>query len=285
MENVIIIGSGPAGLSAGIYTARAGLNPLVIEGLECGGQLMQTKHVANYPGFPETVSGETIISAMRTQAERCGVRFLTDVVESVDFTKKVKKLFTMMGDTLEAKAVIVASGAGVTRTNLPGEAKYWGHGISACLTCDGAFYAGKKVVIVGDGASTIGAKRYLERCDAEIVATLAPNEIKSFEGDGVKITSVMLSVDDNMIACDGVFLVTSRAPHTQFLGDALSLDEKGHIITEGNLMRTSVPGVFAAGDCTRTRFKQAVVAAGDGAVAAIDAQSYLSSSSRTVVDD
>ena len=123
MENIIIIGSGPAGMSAGIYAARAGMKPIVLEGLESGGQLMQTQHVANYPGFPETVSGPTIIAAMRKQAETAGVRFVMDAVESVDFTGPVKKLSTMMGDTLEAKAVIVASGAGVTKTNLPGEAK------------------------------------------------------------------------------------------------------------------------------------------------------------------
>ena len=153
MENLVIIGSGPAGLTAGIYAARAGLQPLVLEGLESGGQLMQTQHVANYPGFAATTSGPAIIAAIRAQAEAAGVRFKMDVVEKVDFTGEPKKLFTMMGDTLEARAVIVATGAGVTKTGLPGEAKFFGRGISACLTCDGAFYTGKTVVVVGDGAA------------------------------------------------------------------------------------------------------------------------------------
>ncbi len=272
MENIVIIGSGPAGLTAGIYAARAGLKPLVLEGLESGGQLMQTQHVANYPGFPETVAGSTIISAIRSQAEKAGVRFAMDAVESVDFTAPVKKLSTLMGDTLEAKAVIIASGAGVTKTNLPGEAKYWGRGISACLTCDGAFYAGKKVVVVGEGPAAVGAKNYLTRCGAEVVAILAPAEVASFDGDAAHLTGVTRQAG-GMVACDGLFLVTARTPQTKFLGSALALDEKGHIVANGT--KTSIPGVFAAGDCARAQFKQAVIAAGDGALAALEAQSYL----------
>ncbi len=272
MENVVIIGSGPAGLTAGIYAARAGLKPLVLEGLEAGGQLMQTQHVANYPGFPETVTGATIISAIRSQAEKAGVRFALDAVESVDFTAPVKKLVTLMGDTLEAKAVIIASGAGVTKTNLPGEAKYWGRGISACLTCDGAFYAGKKVVVVGEGAAVTGAQTYLMRCGAAVVATFAPTDVVSFDGDAAHLTGVTRQTGET-VACDGLFLVTARTPQTKFLGSALALDEKGHTIADGT--KTSVPGVFAAGDCARARFKQAVIAAGDGALAALEAQGYL----------
>ncbi len=272
MENVVIIGSGPAGLTAGIYAARAGLKPLVLEGLESGGQLMQTQHVANYPGFPETVAGSAIISAIRSQAEKAGVRFAMDAVESVDFTAPVKKLSTLMGDTLEAKVVIIASGAGVTKTNLPGEAKYWGRGISACLTCDGAFYAGKKVVVVGEGPAAAGARNYLTHCGAEVVATLAPAEVASFDGDAAHLTGVTLQTGGT-VACDGLFLVTARTPQTKFLGMSLALDEKGYIVADGT--KTSVPGVFAAGDCARARFKQAVIAAGDGALAALEAQSYL----------
>lgn len=278
MENIIIIGSGPAGMTAGIYAARAGMKPVVLEGLESGGQLMQTQHVANYPGFPETVSGPTIIAAMRKQAETAGVKFVMDAVESVDFTGSVKKLSTMMGDTLEAKAVIIASGAGVTKTNLPGEAKYWGRGISACLTCDGAFYAGKTVVVVGEGPATLGAKNYLTRCGAEVVAIVAPADVASFDGDNSHLTGITLQSNNSQsnnqtILCDGLFLVTARAPQTKFLGDALALDAAGHIVVEGT--KTSVQGVYAAGDCARPRHKQAVIAAGDGALAALEAMSCL----------
>ena len=273
MENIIIIGSDPAGLTAGLYAARAGQKPVVLEGLESGGQLMQTQHVANYPGFPETVSGPSIVAAMRRQAEKAGVRFVMDAVESVDFTGPVKKLMTMMGDTLEAKTVIVASGAGVTKTNLPGEAKYWGRGISACLTCDGAFYAGKKVALVGEGPATAGAKVYLTRCGAEVVGIVAPGEVASFDGDAAHLTGLTLKADGSVLACDGLFLVTARTPQTQFLGTALEKDDKGHIVVNGT--KTSVPGVYAAGDCIHPHHKQAVIAAGDGAVAALEALAYL----------
>lgn len=288
MEDIIIIGSGPAGMTAGLYAARAGLKPVVLEGLESGGQLMQTQHVANYPGFVGTVSGPQIIKAMREQAEQAGVRFVMDAVQSVDFRRGGVPaapeqnpanllLRTLMGDVLEAKAVIVATGAGVTKTNLPGEAKYWGRGISACLTCDGAFYKDKRVVIVGEGPAAAGAKTYLMRCGATIAAILPPSEIKEFTGDGTHLTGVART-DGETVATDGLFLVTARTPQTKFLGTALALDAMGYVVTDGT--KTSVPGVFAAGDCMRPRHKQAVVAAGDGAVAAMEAMSFLSKTNK-----
>ena len=288
MEDIIIIGSGPAGMTAGLYAARAGLKPVVLEGLESGGQLMQTQHVANYPGFVGTVSGPQIIKAMREQAEQAGVRFVMDAVQSVDFRRGGVPaapeqnsanllLRTLMGDVLEAKAVIVATGAGVTKTNLPGEAKYWGRGISACLTCDGAFYKDKRVVIVGEGPAAAGATTYLMRCGATIAAILPPSEIKEFTGDGTHLTGVART-DGETVATDGLFLVTARTPQTKFLGTALALDATGYVVTDGT--KTSVPGVFAAGDCMRPRHKQAVVAAGDGAVAAMEAMSFLSKTNK-----
>ena len=288
MEDIIIIGSGPAGMTAGLYAARAGLKPVVLEGLESGGQLMQTQHVANYPGFVGTVSGPQIIKAMREQAEQAGVRFVMDAVQSVDFRRGGVPaapeqnpanllLRTLMGDVREAKAVIVATGAGVAKTNLPGEAKYWGSGISACLTCDGAFYKDKRVVIVGEGPAAAGAKTYLMRCGATIAAILPPSEIKEFTGDGTHLTGVVRT-DGETVATDGLFLVTARTPQTKFLGTALALDATGYVVTDGT--KTSVPGVFAAGDCMRPRHKQAVVAAGDGAVAAMEAMSFLSKTNK-----
>ena len=273
MENVVIVGSGPAGLTAGLYAARAGVKPLVLEGLEPGGQLMQTQHVANYPGIPGTVAGADIIAVLRRQAEEAGARFALDAVEFVDFTAPVKKLTTLMGETLEARAVIVASGAGARKTNLPGEAAYWGRGISACLTCDGAFYAGRKVAVVGEGSAVRGAERYLARCGAEVVATCPPAEVASFDGDGKHLTGISRRGGKPPIPCDGLFLVTARVPQTAFLGDALARDAAGYIVVSG--VRTSVPGVFAAGDCARPRYKQAVIAAGDGALAALEALAFL----------
>ena len=273
-EDLVIVGSGPAGLTAGIYAARAGRRPLVLEGLESGGQLMQTQHVANYPGFPETVSGPALVGAMRAQAEKAGVRFAMDVVESVDFAATPLRLNTMMGEVLEATAVILATGAGVTKTNLPGEAKYWGRGISACLTCDGAFYAGKRVIVAGSGPAAQGAKAYLARCGAEVVAVLAPEEISSFDGDSSRFTGVSLK-SAGSVPADGLFLVTARKPQTAFLGGALALDATGHVVVSGT--KTSVPGVFAAGDCAHPRHKQAVIAAGDGAMAALEALGFIAS--------
>ena len=272
LENLIIIGSGPAGMTAGIYAARAGLKPVILEGMESGGQLLQTQHVANYPGFPETVPGATIISSIRRQAESAGVRFVMDEVRSVDFSSSIKKLSTLMGDTLETKCVIIATGAGVAKTNLPGEAKYWGHGISACLTCDGAFYAGRTVIIVGTGPTTLGAQNYLAKLGANVAAILAPIDIQSFDGDVKRLTGVTKK-DGITVKADGVFLVTARRPQTDFLKGAIDLDDKGHIITTSS--KTSVPGVFAAGDCAEPHHKQAVIAAGDGARAALEAQEHL----------
>lgn len=272
LENLIIIGSGPAGMTAGIYAARAGLKPVILEGLESGGQLLQTQHVANYPGFPETVPGATIVSNIRQQTETAGARFVMDEVRSVDFSGPVKKLFTLMGDTLETQSVIIATGAGVAKTNLPGEAKYWGHGISACLTCDGAFYAGKTVVIVGTGPATIGARNYLTKLGVQVAAILAPADIQSFDGDIRSLTGVTKK-DGSTMAADGVFLVTARRPQTSFLNGAVDLDDRGHVVTTHT--KTSVPGIFAAGDCAEPHHKQAIIAAGDGARAALEAQAYL----------
>ena len=178
-----------------------------------------------------------------------------------------------LGETLEARAVIVASGAGARRTGLPGEAAYWGRGISACLTCDGAFYAGRKVAVVGEGPAARGAEAYLARCGAEVVATCPPAAVASFDGDGKCLTGLSRRGGKPPIPCDGAFLVTARVPQTAFLGDALARDAAGYIVVTG--VRTSVPGVFAAGDCARPRHKQAVIAAGDGAFAALEALAFL----------
>lgn len=269
METIVIIGSGPAGLTAAIYAARAGMKPLVIEGMDQGGQLVQTSHVANFPGFGLEAKGADIIAAMRSHAEKAGARFKMDVVEKVDFSGETKKLFTMMGDEIEARTVVVATGAGVSKTGKPGEAQYWGRGISACLTCDGAFYAGKRAAIVGEGPAAQGAKKYLERLGAEVPAIVEPAKLKAFAGDGKKLSAIET---DETIPVDGVFLVTARVPQTKFLEGALELDASGHIVADGT--KTSVSGVFAAGDCARPTHKQAVIAAGDGAVAALEARAF-----------
>ena len=265
MENVIIVGSGPAGMTAGIYLARAGLSPLVLEGMESGGQLMTTNHVDNFPGFG-TVTGPEIIKSIRSQAERLGVRFQMDEVTNLERKGEAIELAGMIGN-YSARAVLVATGASIEKTGLPGEAQYWGRGVSGCLTCDAAFYKGKRVVVVGTGPAAQAAKNYLEKVGDIVVGVVAPAEAGSFSGDGAKLTKV------GEIETDGAFIVTRRIPQTKFL-KGVELDASGTIVTHERVF-TSVPGVFAAGDCAQPKFRQAIIAAGDGAYAALAIAAYL----------
>ncbi len=265
MEKTIIIGSGPAGLTAGIYLARAGLSPLVLEGMESGGQLMTTNHVDNFPGFGAT-TGPEIVKSIHAQAERLGVRFQMDEVTSLERQGDHIELIGMIGNYF-ARSVLVATGASIEKTGLPGEAQYWGRGISGCLTCDAAFYKGKRVVVVGTGPAAQAAKNYLEKVGDIVVGVVAPDEARSFSGDGAKLTQV------GEIPADGAFIVTRRIPQTKFL-KGVELDESGTIVTHDRVC-TSVPGVFAAGDCAQPKFRQAIIAAGDGAFAALAISSYL----------
>lgn len=295
MEELAIIGSGPAGLAAGIYAARAGLRPLVIEGMLAGGQLVQTHEVENYPGFAEPVGGQDLMSAMRLQAERAGVRFTMDEVTSVDFTGAEKKLACMMGE-VTARAVIVASGASAKWTGLPGEETYRNRGISACAVCDGAFFRGRDVAVIGGGDTALGDALYLARLartvtvihrrDAfrgakaladrvlatENISVAWNTTVKSFEGDGAALASLALS-DGRTLAVSGAFVAIGHRPQTEFLKGAVDLDDAGYVAVDRT--RTSAKGVFAAGDCADPFYKQAVIAAGAGAQAAIEAQRYI----------
>ena len=295
MEELAIIGSGPAGLAAGIYAARAGLRPLVIEGMLAGGQLVQTHEVENYPGFADPVGGQDLMSAMRLQAERAGVRFTMDEVTSVDFTGSEKKLACMMGE-VTARAVIVASGASAKWTGLPGEETYRNRGISACAVCDGAFFRGRDVAVIGGGDTALGDALYLARLartvtvihrrDAfrgakaladrvlatENISVAWNTTVKSFEGDGAALASLALS-DGRTLAVSGAFVAIGHRPQTEFLKGAVDLDDAGYVAVDRT--RTSAKGVFAAGDCADPFYKQAVIAAGAGAQAAIEAQRYI----------
>lgn len=299
IENVIIIGSGPAGLTAGIYAARAGLSPLVIEGFAAGGQLVSTPEVENFPGFAEPVSGMELMTSMRRQAERAGVRFATDEIATVDFSGNVRRL-TGMAAVYEAKCVIVATGAEAKWTGLPGESQYRNHGISACATCDGAFHRGKDVVVIGGGDTALSDALHLSRiCRAVTlvhrrdvfrgtralvdrvlqtpnIRTMMNMNVSSFEGDGRRLEAVVLSSGERL-PVSGAFVAVGHAPKTAFLKGALELDEAGYVKVDET--RTSADGVFAAGDCADPDYKQAVSAAGTGAQAALEAQSYLGAKS------
>ncbi len=306
MENIAILGSGPAGLTAAIYAARANLAPVVIEGLAPGGQLTQTAEIENFPGFPEPIGGLELMDRMRRQAERLGVRFVTDEAESVSFADapggahRVALAFT--GDTIETRALIVATGASARYLGLPSEQALKGHGVSGCATCDGAFFKGRDVAVVGGGDTALADALYLARLcksvtvvhrrDAFRAAKATSDRVLATANIAVKWDSVVDEVLDvsaktvtglrlrnvktgeaSTLPVDGVFIAIGHSPNTALFKGLLELDEAGYIVAEHG--RTNVPGVFAAGDVQDSRYRQAVAAAGSGCVAALEAERYL----------
>ena len=294
-ESIIIIGSGPAGLTAGIYAARAGLSPLVIEGMLSGGQLTETAEVENFPGFAEAVSGLDLMTSMHAQAEKAGVRFAMDAITSVDFSGSVHKLVGMT-DVYEARCVIIATGATPRWTGLPGEDTYKYHGISSCAVCDGNFHKGRDVAVIGGGDTALadaihlakicrsvtlihrrdsfrGTKVLLDRVfAASNVRVLTNTQVLSFDGNGKKLESIKLS-NGETLPVSGAFVAIGHIPQTDFLKGSIDLDDEGYVRADG--VTTNVPGVFVAGDCANPIYKQAVVAASTGAQAAQEAQHYL----------
>jgi thioredoxin reductase (NADPH) len=301
-ERVVIIGSGPAGLTAALYAARANLEPLVIAGYEAGGQLMITSDVENYPGFPDGIMGPDLMERFRKQAERFGTRFIDKDVTRVDFKKTPFEL-DIEGEKVFAKTVIVATGASAKWLGLPNETRLRGHGVSACATCDGFFFKGKEVVVVGGGdtameetsfltkfaskvvlvhrrdsfrASRIMQKRILEDpkvsvvWDSEVVDVLGDKAVEAIVLKNVKTGAT------HKLAAGGLFLAIGHVPNTKFLQGALDVDEKGYIMTHGtNQTETKIPGVFVAGDVFDARYRQAITAAGSGCKAAIDVERFL----------
>ncbi len=300
-EKVVIIGSGPAGLTAAIYAARAGLEPLMIEGMERGGQLMITTDVENYPGFPDGIMGPDLMEQMRKQAERFGTRMVSSNVTEVDFTQRP---FTIRvgSDEYRADTVIISTGASARWLGVPGEEKLRGFGVSACATCDGFFFRGKELVVVGGGdsameealfltkfatkvtivhrrnefrASTIMANRVLEHPKIEVVWDSVVDEIL---GDsvvtGVRLTNVGTG-ETTDLPTDGVFVAIGHTPNTKVFTDQIDLDDAGYILVKPGTTQTSVEGVFAAGDVADKVYRQAITAAGLGCQAALDAERLL----------
>lgn len=298
----MIVGSGPAGLTAAIYAARANLSPVVIDGLQPGGQLTQTTEIENFPGFENPVDGKTLVETMRKQGERLGVRFLMDEVQSCDFSGKTKKLELMIGGTLEAKAVILATGASARYLGIPSEQKLKGKGVSACATCDGAFFKGKRVAVIGGGDTAMADALYLARLAAQVTvihrrdafraSKIMADRVLSTSNIDVMWNSVVdevLGVEQKKVtglrvknvktneiterAFDGVFVAIGHKPNTDAFKGQIELDPEGYIVAE--FSHCSVPGVFAAGDVQDRRYKQAVTAAGTGCMAALEAERYL----------
>jgi thioredoxin reductase (NADPH) len=302
VENVIIIGSGPAGLTAAVYSARANLSPLMIEGEEAGGQLMLTTEVENYPGFAHGVTGTELISVMREQAQRFGTRFLTRNVTKIDLSQRPFKLWVGQ-ELFHAKSVIISTGASAKWLGLPSEKKYQNRGVSACATCDGAFFKNVEVAVVGGGdtameeanfltrfaskvtiihrkdsfrASKIMADRALKNPKIEVVWN---TEVTEVLGDGKSMTGLKLkntkTGDEMTRDFQGLFLAIGHKPNTDLFKGVINLDETGYIKTKAGSTYTNVEGVFAAGDVQDHVYRQAITAAGTGCMAAIDAERWL----------
>lgn len=302
MENLIILGTGIAGCTAAVYAARANLKPLLISGPEDGGQLTLTTDVENFPGFPNGVKGPELVQLCKKQAERFGARFMVDIVESCEKTKKSFSLKLMGGDMLQAKALIVATGASARWLGIPSEEKYKGRGVTTCATCDGAFFKDKEVVVIGGGDSAMEEATFLTKFASRVtiihrkdafraskimqeralqnpkIKVLWNAEIAEIIGDGKRVNGVKLkdTVNGkiNNFKCDGVFLAIGHVPNTSFLKGIIEVDELGYIKADKN-MHTNVEGLFAAGDVQDKRFRQAITAAGSGCMAAMEAEKYL----------
>lgn len=299
LEKLIIIGSGPAGLSAAIYAARGNLDPLVISGREAGGQLMLTTDVDDYPAFPEGIQGPDLMNRMRKQAERFATRFVNEDVILVDFSKKPFTVNTET-QTIKALAVIIATGATAMWLNLPTEQNLRGKGVSACAVCDGAFFKGKEVIVVGGGDTAMREAAHLSKLTNKVtvvhrrdslraqaalqelvkskanVKFIFNSEILEVLGEqkvtGVKIKNT--SGEVNEMPIDGVFVAIGHKPNTDFLKGQMELDEKGYIVVTDET-KTSVDGIFVAGDVADHKYRQAVTAAGSGTKATLDVEEYL----------
>jgi thioredoxin reductase (NADPH) len=307
-HTVIIIGSGPAGLTAALYAARANLNPLIFEGIQPGGQLTITTEVENYPGFPKGIMGPELMDQMREQAQRFGAQSLYKNVTAADFSRRP---FLIRAEESEytADAVIVATGASARWLGLPSEKEFLGHGVSACATCDGFFFKNLEVVVVGGGDTAIEEATFLTRFAAKVsivhrrdalraskfmqekafknpkIAFVWDSVVTEIVGKsesgrkvvtGVKLKNLK-SGTESIMKADGVFMGIGHKPNTELFAGQLDMDVAGYLLTQGKSTRTNIPGVFAAGDVADSVYRQAVSAAGSGCMAAIDAERWLES--------
>jgi thioredoxin reductase (NADPH) len=301
MHNVVIIGSGCAGLTAAIYAARANLKPLVLDGHEPGGQLSLTTHVENFPGFPDGIMGPELIENMRKQAQKFGTEFKAGAVSEVDLSKRPFRI-SAGKETYEAKALIVAAGASARLLGLNGEKELIGHGLSTCATCDGYFFRGKPIAVVGGGDTAMEEANFLSRYASKVHLIHRRNEFRASKimidrakaNEKVEFTTPFVveeirapkghvegarlrnpeTKETRELALDGVFVAIGHDPNTTVFKGKLDMDANGYLLAKHGSL-TAIPGVFIAGDVQDHRYRQAVTAAGSGCMAAIDAEKFL----------
>ena len=312
---VLVIGAGPAGYTAAIYAARASLAPILVAGLQPGGQLMITTDVENYPGFASAIQGPWLMDQMQAQAEHVGTKIMNDLIMEVDFSRRPFRCIGDSGDVYLADSVIIATGAQARWLGLPSEKQYQGAGVSACATCDGFFYRGKRVAVIGGGNTAVEEALYLTHHADHVTLihrrdTLRAEKIlqrRLFEHPKVDVvwdsivedvlgagappvvTGLRLSHrhtgEETLLDVDGVFIAIGHTPNTGVFAGQIELDKEGYVCTPPGSTRTNVPGVFAAGDVQDKIYRQAVTAAGTGCMAALDAEKWLAEAASSLVPE
>jgi thioredoxin reductase (NADPH) len=301
VRDVVIIGSGPAGYTAGVYTARAGLKPLLIEGVQYGGALMNTTDVENFPGFPDGVTGPELMDMMRKQAERFGAEIISDDATAVDLSGAIKTV-TVGGETYQAKTVILAMGSAYRELGLENEKRLSGHGVSWCATCDGFFFRDKHIAVVGGGDSAVEEATFLTRFGESVTIVHRRDELRASKImaeralANPKISFAWNSTVEDIVGQDsvtgialrdvntgvtktldvgGVFVAIGHDPRNELVKGQITLDDEGYVIVDAPHTRTNLPGVFACGDLVDHTYRQAITAAGSGCAAALDVEHYL----------